>query len=354
MNRVIGALLAAARRLRGWAGRHPRIRPFLGFLRRHWAETVAVVSLVALVAAVNPPRLLSVFGHAQLRFALLMLPVVIVMYVLRGLAWWFALRCIGVHIGVLRTLTVEFAGQVMVFLPMGDLARVAMLRGTDDERGAGAVTGTVAFQELMFMMLLGFGVLPRVFVNPGVTALVVLMVIAHVGIFTILSWQPAYARARRFAERLRILRRFDRQLRELRPAFVELWDLRAAAPIVALQAASAFLSFLLFFLALQALGVSHITLLMSTFILSLSYLLAGLSLIPGGLGAFEGLLTILLATNGVSPAAGAAAGLLYRGYNDVLVALIGAPFAIRVRHLSRERKRRRGRRRESRPSRARA
>ncbi|MFN2581301.1 MAG: YbhN family protein [Candidatus Dormibacteria bacterium] len=342
MNPLIGALLSTWRRFAAWVQSHRHIRPVFVVLSRHWAETLAVICLVALVLAVNPPKLAGAFSHAKGMVVLLMVPVVIGTYVVRGIAWWFTLRCIGVKVTVRRALTVEFAGQVMVFLPLGDLARVAMLRATTDATGPGPITGTIAFQELVFMMMLGLGVLPRVVTNPGVALLVVLMLVVHGVVFTVLSWQPAYRRARLFVERIRVLRRFDKQLRELRPAFMELWDPRAAVPVFVLQAIAAMLSFLLFYLALQAMGVTTISFITATFVMSLSYLLAGLSLIPGGLGAFEGLLTILLISNGVPAASAAAAGLLYRAFNDVFVGVMGAPFALRVRRLAKRREPPRG------------
>lgn len=333
INRLIEKLIAAGKSVYGWLGRHEHLRPALGFLRRHWPETLAIVSLVALVAAVNPPKLAHVFSRADWRPVALMVPVVILSYVARGLAWWVTLRRIGERITVARTLAIEFAGQVMVFLPLGDLARVAMVRGTEHDVDAGPITGTIAFQELTFMMLLGLGVLPRVFSEPGVAALAVVMVLLHVGIFMILSWRPVYDWARRTVERIRILRRFDKQLRELRPSFMKLWSIRAALPVFALQAVAAFLNFLLFFLALRAMGVTNLSLATSAYVLGLSYILAGMSLIPGGLGAFEGVVTLLLMSNGVPAASGAAASLLYRGFNDVVVALVGVPFGIRIRRM---------------------
>lgn len=331
MNRLIEKLIAGGKRVYRWLQEHEHLRPVLRFLRRHWPETLAVVSLVALIGAVNPPELIHAFGRASWRPIALMFPVVLLSYVCRGMAWWFTLRCIGEPITIRRCLSIEFAGQVMVFLPLGDLARVAMVRGTQHDVDAGPITGTIAFQELTFMMLLGLGVLPRVFSEPGVAALAVIMVLIHVGIFLILSWRPVYDWALRMVERIRILRRFDKQLRELRPAFMELWDVRAAAPVFALQALAAVLNFILFWLALQAMGATKLSLAGSAYVLGLSYIVAGMSLVPGGLGTFEGVVTILLISNGIPAAIGAAASLLYRGFNDVVVALVGVPFGIRVR-----------------------
>ncbi len=354
MNRAIAFVISAWRRMWRWAGRHRRLRPALSFLRRHIPETIAVVALVGLILGVNPPKLLQVFRHITWQLALLMVPVVLGLYLCRGMAWWVTLRKIGVHISIRRCLAIELAGQVMVFLPLGDLARVVMVRNTEGERGAGAVTGTVAFQELIYMMLLGFGVLPRVVAQPDIGALVLIMALLHVGIFVVLVWEPAYNRAVRVVERVRILRRFDRQLRELRPAFVRLFAWDTAVPVFLLQGMAAMLSFLLFFMALHAIGATQITFITATFLLGLSYILAGMSLVPGGLGAFEGLLTLLMLANGVPAATGAAAGLLYRGYNDVLMGLIGTPFGVHIRRTAARRRsvKRRGRRRAPRPSRA--
>ena len=102
-------------------------------------------------------------------------------------------------------------------------------------------------------------------------------------------------------------------------------------PVLVLNVVATLLTYLLFYLALHAIGVTHVSLLAAVFVLALSYVLAGFSFIPGGLGAFEGLLTVLMATNGVPVASGAAAGLLYRAYNDGLMAALGAGVGIWVR-----------------------
>jgi uncharacterized membrane protein YbhN (UPF0104 family) len=331
INRLVEALAAAGRRAFSYVWRHRRLRPALRWLRRHLPESIAVLSLVALVTVVHPSQLASVFGRMDWRVALLMVPVVLTSYLLRGFAWWVALRCVGVRLSMPRTLTVELAGQLMVTLPLGDLSRVAMARKLAQGKGVGHLTGTIAFQELTFTMMLGLGILPRVATRPSIALLAVVMTLLHVAIFTVIVWKPAYHWSLRRVERIRVLRRFDRQMREVRPSVVELFDWRAFVPIMVCQAAAALLSFLLFYLGLRGLGI-HISYATSTFVLALSYVIAGMSLVPGGIGPFEAILTVLLVTSGVPAAAGAAAGLLYRGYNDVLMMLVGAPFAAWIRY----------------------
>ena len=84
-------------------------------------------------------------------------------------------------------------------------------------------------------------------------------------------------------------------------------------------------------MALHAVGQTQVGLIAASFVLALSFVISGISLIPGGVGPFEGLLTVLMIANGVPVAAGAAAGLLFRGFNDILMAGIGAVFLVLIR-----------------------
>ncbi len=315
-------------------------------LRKHAMELVAVLCLVALVLAVNPSMLGGVFGKANVGVILLMLPVTVGTYLARSLAWWVTLRQVKVDVDIRHSIAVEFAGQTMVFMPTGDLARIALIKEvTGTRRSSGQLTATIAFQELLFMTLMGLGVLPRVASHPDIALLVIVMVLVHLLILTVLVWQPAYIWAIHLVEKVRPLRRFDSQLRSIRPAFIELLHLRVVIPVLVCNAAAVFLSYLLFYLSLRAVGQTHVGFIAAAFVLALSFVISGISLIPGGVGPFEGLLTVLMIANGVPVAAGAAAGLLFRGFNDILMAGVGAVFLVLIRrgHLhERPRLRRRG------------
>ena len=207
-------------------------------------------------------------------------------------------------------------------------------RSADRNRGVGAITATVALQEILYMLLVSVGALPRLTQHPGVAMLMLATTITFSSVFVVLLWRPAYDRAIRLVEHVRFLKRFDTQLHEIRPAFVQLCHWRTLLPIIALQAIAALFSFLLFYLALLAIGLSHVSYIAAVFALGVSYTFGAVSFLPLGIGAFEGLLTVILLTLGIpgmTAAAGAASGLLYRGYNDVLMAFIGAPSLLYVR-----------------------
>ena len=334
-------------------------------LAHHALEIIAVLCLVALVLAVNPTMLAGVFRRANVGLILLMLPVTIGTYLARSLAWWFTLRQVKVDVDIRHSIAVEFAGQTMVFMPTGDLARIALIKEvTGTRRSSGEITATIAFQELLFMTLMGLGTLPRVASHPDIALLVIVMVLVHLLILTVLIWQPAYNWAIGIVEKVKVLRRFDSQMRSIRPAFLELLHVRVLVPVVLCNAAAVFLSYLLFYMALHAVGQVQVGFIAAAFVLALSFVISGISLIPGGVGPFEGLLTVLMIANGVPVAAGAAAGLLFRGFNDILMAGVGAVFLVLIRrgHLhERPRLRRRrtgtrgqGREEAGRPSCARA
>ncbi len=332
INRAVAGVSRWGRAAWQASQRHRVLGAVARTLRHYALEIIAVLCLVALVLAVNPTMLAGVFRRANVGLILLMLPVTIGTYLARSLAWWFTLRQVKVDVDVRHSIAVEFAGQTMVFMPTGDLARIALIKEvTATRRTSGEITATIAFQELLFMTLMGLGVLPRVASHPDIALLVIVMVLVHLLILTVLIWQPAYNVAIRLVEKVKVLRRFDAQMRSIRPAFIELLHLRVVVPVLLCNATAVFLSYLLFYMSLHAVGQTQVGFIAATFVLALSFVISGISLIPGGVGPFEGLLTVLMIANGVPVAAGAAAGLLFRGFNDILMAGVGAVFLVLIR-----------------------
>jgi uncharacterized protein (TIRG00374 family) len=307
----------------------------LRFLRGHWLEALAVASIIGIVIGVDPRKLARVFARLSWLPAALMVPVVIAVYTSRALAWWVTMRKIGLRISFWRTWLIEVAGQTLIFLPAGDLARAAMV----EESGAGGhdageIAGTITFSEFILMTVIGLGVVPRLVVRPDVGLLVLIMLAAHVAIVVMLCWERAYDSAIGLVTRIRLLRRFEEPLKNLRDTFVRLLDWRSLAAVIAIDLVTAALTFLLFYLGLTAVGVHHLSFVEAAFVLSLGHLLAGLSLLPAGAGVFEGLLIALLYGFGVPASQGAAAALIFRAYNDVVMAGFGAMAGVLLKRLA--------------------
>jgi uncharacterized membrane protein YbhN (UPF0104 family) len=84
----------------------------------------------------------------------------------------------------------------------------------------------------------------------------------------------------------------------------------------------------LYWLALTAVHARGIGLDQVAFTYATGQVLSGLTVLPGALGAYEGMMTGMIAVQGVALAAAAAAALLYRAVNDVLMALVGLSVAL--------------------------
>jgi uncharacterized membrane protein YbhN (UPF0104 family) len=303
------------------------------FLRENWLWGLALAGLAVLVVVVNPSELARVFRQVDVRVLLLMIPATLGISIVRGIGWWFTLRRIGLRISIPRAIVVVLATKPMVFLPAGDLGRVAVLEATGGTQvhDVGEVTATVAFQEIGFLLLIGAPLVPALALEPALTPLVVFLAGLLSTIMAVLLWEPAYVRAVALLERIRFLRRFDRELRHIRPAFLKLFDLKTTMGVLIFDALGVALTFLLFKLALNAVGATNVGLLQATFSYAVAYVVSGLTFTPVGLGAYEGIITAFLVLQGVPPSEGAAAALLYRGLNDVFMALVGVGFLYGLR-----------------------
>jgi uncharacterized membrane protein YbhN (UPF0104 family) len=294
------------------------------FARAHWLALLAAASLAGLVIAVNPFRVVALFEGADRTDLLLMAPCVVAIYVFKGFGWWVTLRRIGLRIGPGRTLYVMFVGRTLIFVPTGDLIRIALLRDAGaDGANAGEVAATIAFQELLYMGLVGLAVLPRIGDHPQLILLVVAMAAAHAGIFVILLWGRVYDWAVAFVQRVRVLRRFDSPLRSLHPAFTKLTTPGVVAPVLLWNSLAVISLLLLFHLSVTAVAGPHLTLAQTAFAYSLGHILGGLSFVPSGMGAMEAIVAGLMVTQGLAFDRGVAAVILFRAYNDLLGAFIG-------------------------------
>ncbi|MGH7903810.1 MAG: lysylphosphatidylglycerol synthase domain-containing protein, partial [Candidatus Dormibacteraceae bacterium] len=254
---------------RGWLSRHRAAARIAGGLRRHWLPVLSLLSLAGLIVAVNPAALAGVFRRVHLLPLLLMFPTTVLIYVLRAFGWRVTLRRTGIHISIWRTISVMIAGKTLIFLPVGDLGRVAYIEQLGaDGHDAGEVTGTIAFQELLYLTIMGLAILPAIVTRPDIGIIAAGLTAIQLGIFGILLWEPAYRWSLATVERVRFLRRFHPQLKHIRPAFVHLFHLPTAAAVVVWNATAVAAAFLLFELALHAVGVTSVGFAQAAFILS--------------------------------------------------------------------------------------
>jgi uncharacterized protein (TIRG00374 family) len=117
----------------------------------------------------------------------------------------------------------------------------------------------------------------------------------------------------------------------MRVAFVKLLRARTLAHVAFFDLCAVVFAVALLYVALHAVGASTAALPAVAFALAIANLTAGLSLVPIGLGVFEGTITLLLVGAGIAPGEAAAAALLYRGFNDGFMGGLGAIIALGAR-----------------------
>ncbi|MGH7912990.1 MAG: lysylphosphatidylglycerol synthase transmembrane domain-containing protein [Candidatus Dormibacteraceae bacterium] len=309
----------------------------------HWVVVAGIVALVALVVAVHPAQVARALSRADPWMLALMLPTVLALYIVHGVAWWFALRGAGIQIGLRRAVAIMYISQTFTFLPGSDLWRVPLVQTWSETRAGtvakppiGAVTGTVVFDDLVFFCVLTAGMLPVTVHVPLLLIAVGATLLPQVLIFTILLWPRLYSALARLVTRLRPLRRFESQLQLLGPVFRRLFRPRTLIPVVVLDVLASLLAIALYALALRGVHADGVGIGRIAFTYSLGQVGSGLTVLPGALGIYEGLMTGLIAAQGVAPAVAALAALLYRAFNDILMGLIGFSMGVLLRRSVRQ------------------
>lgn len=302
----------------------PVSRRVLSGLRENWIVSVGLVAVAALVIAVDPAKLGRDLANADRLVVLLMLPTVLILYLLHGVAWWIALRGIRAPVGLRQAISISFISQAFDLLPGGDLWRVPIVKSEHGERlEAGRVAATVVFDDLVYFFVLTFAMVPAVLRSPMFGLLLGAALLPQLTIFGILLWPRLYDFLARKVGQIGLLRRFEPQLMLLGPAFRELITPRTLVPIVIVDAGCAVLATGLFGLSVTAVHATGFSFQQIAFTYASGQVLAGLTSLPAALGLYEAMMTGFMAVQGVAPAAAAAASFMYRAINDVLMAIIG-------------------------------
>jgi len=307
------------------------LRSALAAGREHWIVVVGLAGVVLLIWAVNPLQVADAIGGADRRFLLAMLPVVLLLYLLHGVAWWFALQGIGASVSLGRSLKITIISQAFDVLPGGDLWRVPIVVSeSEGALDAGAVSATVAFDDLVYFFVLTMAMVPAAVTSSVVRFALAAAVIPQLVIFVILLWPALYARLAGWVADLTPFRRFKPQLLVLGPSFRRLMRPEVLVPVVVVDAGCAGLAIGLYWLAVSAVHATGVGVQQVAFTYASGQVVSGLAVIPAALGAYEGMMTGMLALQGVAPAAAAASALVYRAINDLLMALIGLAVALLV------------------------
>ena len=187
----------------------------------------------------------------------------------------------------------------------------------------GAVVATVTVQELIYTMVL------IVFAVPGLLTLqhalggVVAALTITLAIFVSLTWCPAYRWLRLAVAHTPLLRRFLHDVDRLHNDTVLLLHRRDTLTGTWMSALQAAATISVFWMVAEALAPGQLSWQTAAFVYAVSNLAGALSLIPGGIGAYEASVVGLLVGVGVNPGAAAAVAVVQRVADKGLATALG-------------------------------
>ena len=258
----------------------------------------ALVVFVALTFYADAPRLLSALAKFDWRFLPLALATTVANYLLRFLRWHYYLDVIGVkNVPRRDSLMIFLSGFSLTVTPgkLGEVLKSVLLKtryGTPVSYSASIVFAERLTDVLGVVILAAVGL---VFYPVGIGALAA--VLAITALFVAVVQQRAFAERLLdlFARAPKVGRFADLARNLYESAYLML---RAKPLVIAIGLATAawFGECLTFFIVLLGIGLAPtlLLLLQATFIYAAASLFGAVSMLPGGLGATEGGMALLL------------------------------------------------------------
>ena len=272
---------------------------------------IGIAAIIALVLAFDPGSFARAIEHFNPLFLPAIVGVSIAYFVVQGIRWYPLLIDVGVRMRLRDVVLLTLAGQSTALLPLGELTRSILV--TQVSRAPfGAVVAAETVQELLYTVILILFAIPGLIVLPNALGGIIVILLFIALIVGGMTWCPLYRYLRWGVVHAPLLKKLIAQVDELHNDLVVLkrrpgtigWSWLSA-----LQAASLITVLWLVAAAIEpgALGWKNAAL-----GFAVSNVAGLLSLIPGGLGAYEGSVIGLLIGFGVNPGAAAAIAIIQR------------------------------------------
>ena len=304
----------------------------------HWIRSIlppaiGVAAIVALILAIDPTDFTRAIEHFQVLLLPAIVAVSVFYYVVQGIRWHFLLVDVGIRMRMRDVVLITLAGQATALLPLGELTRAVLVaQASGGEFGAAVAAETV--QELLYTFILILFAIPGLLALPHALGGIIAILVFIVAVFTAMTWCPVYRWLRALVAHTPGLRRLLHQIDELHNDLVVLmrkpgtitWSwlsaLQAAAMVTAL------------WLVAEAIAPGQLSWKNAALVFAVSNVAGLLSLIPGGIGAYEGSIVGLLVSFGVNPGVAAAIAVVQRIANQGVATGVGfVSYAVARRRL---------------------
>lgn len=306
--------------------------------RKRWVRAaippaIGIAAIVALVLAFDPAQFARAIEHFNVVFLPAIIGISIAYFVIQGVRWYFLLVDVGVRIRLRDVVLLTLAGQSTALLPLGELTRSILV--TQVSRAPfGAVVAAETVQELLYTVILIIFAIPGLIALPNALGGIIVILLFIALIIGGMTWCPLYRYLRWFVVHTPLLKKLVAQVDELHNDLVVL--MRRPGTIgwswlSALQAASLIT---VLWLVAGAIDPGALAWKSAALVFAVSNVAGLLSLIPGGLGAYEGSVIGLLIGFGVNPGAAAAIAIIQRLASQGIATGVGfASYAVARRTL---------------------
>lgn len=277
----------------------------------------ALVVFLALTFYADAPRLFAALTQFDWRFLLLALATTLINYFLRFARWHYYLKVIGINNVPRRdSLLIFLSGFSLTMTPgkLGEVLKSFLLKeryGTAVSYSASIVMAERLTDVLGMLILAALGL---VFYPIGIGALAIVLIVTAT--FVIVAQQRTLVEHLiNLLARMPIINRLANLARNLYESAYLMLQWKPLVIAIALATAAWFGECVSFFFILLGIGQvpRAMLLLQGTFIYAAASLFGAVSMLPGGLGATEGSMTLLLQEIvGVAREAAVAATLIVR------------------------------------------
>ena len=271
---------------------------------------------------INPRQ----FGTDAQRFSLVAVPFVVVLslsyYLVQGVRWHFLLRAIGVQLPLGDTVLLNVAGQAAGLLPLGELTRAVLVSEAADAE-LGSVVATITVQELIYTIFMIAAAIPGSFEHRAWGGAVVAALVFTVAVFAVLTVPRVFRVVHVVVQHTPVLRRFAPDVMELRRETVGLLRRPDTYLWSVLSLFGVLIAITLFWLVVHSIEPTLLTWPEAAFVYAVSHIAGAVSLLPGGLGAYEASIAGLLVAQGTSIQIGATVAVLHRAADKGIATAAG-------------------------------
>jgi glycosyltransferase 2 family protein len=283
---------------------------------------IGLAAIVALILVINPRQ----FGTEAQRFSIIAVPFVVALslsyYLVQGVRWHFLLRDVGVRLPMGDTVLLNIAGQSTGLLPLGELTRAVLVAEVGPAE-LGPVVATITVQELIYTVFMVAAAIPGSFEHRAWGGAVVAALVFTVTVFVMLTVPRVFSVVRAVVRHIPLLRRFEPEIQDLRRETVVLLRRPDTYLWSVLSLFGVLIAITLFWLVVHSIDPHLLSWPEAAFVYAVSHIAGAVSLLPGGLGAYEASIAGLLVASGASIQVGATIAVLHRTADKGIATLVG-------------------------------